>query len=147
MKAPERVSDTPGANASSFHQPPTSASSEIVFTSRDQRSKSKESSADGRNRSTKNWRRTWIYSPGEGELYSNFSESDDAVLRCNVRTHFEESKTPPDSFSPNDSLYFTIAESPVVGRGEVTLRFIENPLEGPLSCSENPSVPVSPEIL
>lgn len=140
LKASERASDAPEskrANASSFLPPPTSAYSEVTFTSGDQGSKPKVGPADGRNQSTESWRHIWVYSPGEGEIYSNFS--DDTVVRMDFET--------ADTFSPNDSLYFTMAESPVVGRGEVTLRFIENPLEGPLSCSESPSVPASPEIL
>lgn len=144
LKASERASDAPeskSASASSILPPPTSACSEIIFTSGGQASKPKVGSADGGNHSTESWRHTWVYSPGEGEIYSNFS--DDTVLQRNVRMNFSDLETPADS---NDSLYFTIAESPVVGRGEVTLRFIEKPLEGPLSYSESPSIPASPEI-
>ena len=144
----ELASDAPDSkSASALLPPPISACSEVIFTSGGQGPRPKVGSADGRNQleSTESWRHTWVYSPGEGEIYSNFS--DDTVLQRNVRMKFDDLKTPADSFSLNDGLYFTMAESPVVGRGEVTLRFIENPLEGPLSCSESPSVPASPELL
>lgn len=68
------------------------------------------------------------------------------MLRGGVRM-VGESKAPADSFSQRENLYFTMGDSPIVGRGEVTLRFIEGPLGGPLSeIYASPSVPASPEM-
>ncbi len=148
LKASGLVSEFPepkGASASGFLQPPTSACSEVTLDSGGQGSRPKAVSTDGTNQSTDSWRRTWVYSPVEGEVHSNFRGN--MVLRGGVRAG--ESKVPADSFSQHENLYFTMGESPIVGRGEVTLRFIEGPLEGPLSDSEicaSLSVPTSPEM-
>lgn len=96
------------------------------------------------NQSTESWRRTWVYSPVEGEVYSNFTGN--MALRGGVRM-IGEPKAPADSFSRHENLYFAMGESPIVGRGEVTLRFIEGPLDCPLSdIYASPSVPTSPEM-
>ncbi|KAF8333859.1 hypothetical protein F5887DRAFT_991659 [Amanita rubescens] len=108
LKALDLVSETPESKG--FLQPPTSPCSEVTLCSDDQRSRSKT-----------------VYSNIKGNM----------VLRGGIRMA-AESKAPADSFSQHENLYFTMGESPIVGRGEVTLRFIEGPLDGPLSdiCPE-----------
>ncbi|KAK2460153.1 hypothetical protein APHAL10511_007832 [Amanita phalloides] len=120
---------------------PQASPSESTF---DQQPISGPASASEGSQSSEVWRRTWVYSKGEDELYSNLD--NDGGIRVKSIADWEGAADKP---SEEDSLYFTMGESPVIGGGEVTLRFIEDPYGQPVSGSQYillPSVPSSPKI-
>ncbi|KAF8626603.1 hypothetical protein AX17_006521 [Amanita inopinata Kibby_2008] len=103
----------------------------------------------GRSETAESWRQMWVYGKGD-ELYSNIDADDnDNKEQSGEASRDTEEQEPPSDVAPqqDESLYFTIGESPIIDTDEITLRFIESPFEAQdpdVHDDELPDEPHSP---
>ncbi|KAF8630255.1 hypothetical protein AX15_003032 [Amanita polypyramis BW_CC] len=130
-----------------FLQAPVSSPSEITFHSQRRPPVSTSFSVREKDENAENWRQIWVYGRGEDEMCSNFdSDSTEVEVQDTDAQTADDLKTPTDLLSPFNGLYFTVGES---DDGEVTLRFIEDPIGLSVPISEvdaRPRTPLTPMV-
>lgn len=125
-------------------QIPTSSRSEITSFDRQRRdSNMRTMSTLISSRGGESWRHQWVYSKDGDETYPNIEteveeeeDAEEGTLASDTEQECDDSGDSEPVTPPGGRLFFIMGDSPVEDSGEVTLRFVKDHLERPLSSTE-----------